>query len=350
MRRKWKILGTALALLAALTAWAAWSWFPSAKGPAYSFVLDWGSPGSGPGEFREPIGIAVAGDEVFVSDAGNNRIQVFDLNGRFLRSFGHEGDDLGQLSRPMHMDVRDGKLYVAEYLNDRIQVFSLEGEPLAAIGRPGSGPGEFDAPGGVAVDTEGNLYVADFYNHRVQLLRPDGSFIRQWGTTGEKGLRAGRFNYPTDVALFPDGSLLVADAYNDRVQVFDPDGAFARKWGGPLALNVSGSAHGWFKVATGVTVDETGNVFVVDFYNHRVQRFTQEGRFLVSVGVKGISPRQSATRPAATQPATRPAVQPASSHHGGRFDRPTDVAVDDKGNLYIVDFGNNRIQKFAPVH
>ena len=63
--------------------------------------------------------------------------------------------------------------------------------------------------GGVAGN--GNLYVADFYNQRVQCLRPDGTFVRQWGTTGKVGIGVGTFNYPTDVAIGPKGTLYVAD-------------------------------------------------------------------------------------------------------------------------------------------
>jgi predicted methyltransferase len=62
-------------------------------------------------------------------------------------------------------------------------------------------------PGGGAVAAKGDLYVADFYNHRVQCLRPGGTFVRLWGTTGKVGIGAGAFNYPTDVALGPKGTL-----------------------------------------------------------------------------------------------------------------------------------------------
>lgn len=228
---------------------------------------------------------------------------------------------MGELNRPMHIDIHDGKLYVAEYLNDRIQVFSMRGESISVIGSPGSGPGEFDAPAGVVVDAEGRLYVADFYNHRVQILERNGRFIQQIGSTGVKGFRLGKFNYPTDVSLLPDGKLVVADAYNDRVQIFNADGYFIRKRGGPFASNISGSYNGWFKTATAVHVGPEGNIFVADFFNNRIQKFTPKGVFLVAFGEKGAGP--------------------------GQFDRPIDMAVDESGNIYVVDFGNNRIQKFT---
>ena len=70
-------------------------------------------------------------------------------------------------------------------------------------------------------------------------------------------------------------------------------------------------------------MDALGQVFVADFYNHRIQVFTDEGDFLVEFGSQGSAPEE--------------------------FERPTDITVDAKGNIYVVDFGNNRIQKFAPL-
>ena len=144
-------------------------------------------------------------------------------------------------------------------------------------------------PGG-AVAANGELYVADFYNPRLQRLRPDGTFFRQWGTTGKVGIGAGAFNYPTDVALGPNGTLYVADGYNDRIQAFGVDGCFLGKWGGPFAANIWGPFRGWFVTVTGLTVDGAGNVFAADFYNHRVQKFSPDGAFLTAFGDKGEGP------------------------------------------------------------
>ena len=289
---------------------------PSAQEPPYTFVMAWGTPGTGPGQFNDPTGIAVAGKEVFVSDARNGRIQVFDLDGNFKRQF-------GGLVRPMNLAVAGGELYVADYWNDRIQVFGLDGTtPRRTVGSAGSGRGQFNAPGGVAVASNGDLFVADFYNQRVQRLRADGSFVRQWGTTGETGVGAGRFNYPTDAALGPDGTLYVADGYNDRVQAFAPDGEFSHKWGGPFAVNVFGPFNGWFATVTGIAVDRQGNVFVADFYNHRVQKFAADGTFLTAFGEKGSGP--------------------------GRINFAIAVAVADDGAVFVADFANNRVQKWRP--
>ena len=78
--------------------------------PPYSLTLTWGEKGSGPGQFDDPTGIAVTDTEVFVSDARNGRIQVFDHQGHFKREFGTPGDGIGELGRPMNLTIHNDKL------------------------------------------------------------------------------------------------------------------------------------------------------------------------------------------------------------------------------------------------
>ena len=307
-----------LAVIFIVIGWLAF--IPSAKEPDYEMSAMWGEKGTGPGQFDDPTGIAISGDEVFVADSRNNRIQVFNLDGKFLRTFGTAGDKAGQLGRPMNLTIVGDELYVPEYFNDRIQVFSLQGKSKRIIGKAGSGPGEFNAPGGVGIARDGKLYVADFYNHRIQILDRDGSFISQLGTTGKAGIWASQFGYPTDVAVSGNGKVYVADGYNDRIQVFKSGGEFLSKWGGPFAMNIFGPFKGWFATVTSVMTDKKGNVYAADFYNHRIQKFTLEGGFLTSFGTKGSAKAQ--------------------------FFHPIATAVAADGSVYVADFGNNRIQKW----
>lgn len=295
---------------------------PSDQEPGYEFVKAWGEKGQEAGQFDDPTGIAVTANEVFISDARNGRIQVFDFDGNFRRAFGQPGEAPGELGRPMNLAIHKQELYVPEYFNDRIQIFSLDGTPLRSIGAAGDSPGQFNGPGGVAVAANGDLLVADFYNQRVQHLRSDGSFIAQWGRTGKKGIRAGEFNYPTDVALGSGGNFYVADGYNDRVQVFSMTGTFLRKWGGPFALNIKGPFNGWFATVSSIAISPDGNVFVTDFFNHRIQKFDARGRFLTAFGETGNGP--------------------------GQFDRPLGVAVAADGTVFVADLGNNRIHIWRP--
>lgn len=305
------------ALLAALL-WTGCQ--PSApEAPAYQFAQSWGGPGTDPGQFREPIGIDVAGGEVFVSEAGNRRVQVFDRGGRALRQIGPALTGGDTLQRPMHIAVSGSTLYVPDFFADRVHVFSLDGNHQRAFDGSSAQAG-FDAPGGVAVDPAGRLYVADFYHHRVLRFHEDGAFDRQWGVTDSTGPAPGRFTYPTDVALLPDGGFVVADAYNHRIQRFDADGNFA--WMRPEDQNWADSTNGTFNVATAVATGPGGHIFVADFYNHRIQQFTPDGQFAGALGKKGPG--------------------------DGQFERPVDVAFGPDGRLFVVDFGNDRVQTFAP--
>jgi len=323
MKSVGKWLGYTVLFLLALIALLVWAggginW---SQEPPYSLVHTWGEKGSGPGQFNDPTGIAVTDTEVFVSDARNGRIQVFDHEGTFRRAFGSPGDGIGELGRPMNLTIQGKKLYVPEYMNDRIQVFSLAGELLEIIGGPGNGPGQFNAPGGVAVADNGDLFVADFYNHRVQHLRADGSFVRQWGTTGETGKGAGEYTYPTDVTFADNGTVYVADGYGNRVQVFDAGGDFLHKWGGPFALGLYGPFKGWFTTATSIAVGPEGNVVVADFYNDRIQKFTADGAYLTAFGSESENPGHTAMA----------------------------VAIESNGTVWSVNFADNRVEKWEPV-
>lgn len=296
-RAGWLIGGLAVVLVVVGAIVATVLGSRAAAPSSYHLVASWGGAGTADGQFEDPIGIAVAEGKVYVADARNHRVQVFNLNGKFLAAIGHGDTGSGAIGRAMNIAIANGKLYVADYWNDDIVVFSVEGTPLQTIGHSGSRPGQLKAPSGVAVLPDGNLVVADFYNQRIQELRPDGTFVRQWGGTGKKGyVHAGFFNYPTDVTTDARGNIYVADGYNDRIQVFGADGRFLRMWGGlfglhlPASINFLGGLHGWFRTPTAVAIGPSGNVFVADEENDRIQKFTPTGKFLTAFGTPPHGP------------------------------------------------------------
>ncbi len=298
---------------------ASCAWFPDRQEPAYEMSGSWGGQGTKLGQFNDPNGIAVTEERVFVADSRNHRIQVFTRSGDFVAQW-----PVPDEGRPMNIDVAGGRLYAADYWNDVIRVYALDsGELLDSIGGPGSRPGEFNSPGGVAVGPDGHLFVADFLNQRVQELEADGTFVRQWGTTGEKGyFSGGGFNYPIDVAVAADGTLFVADGFNDRIQVFGPHGAFLRKWGGPFAINIRGDRFGWFRIPVSVALGpDEQTVFVADQENNRVQKFTRDGEFLTAFG---------------------------TPHDGAGYTESA-VAVADDGTLYTVNLIDNKVEIWQPA-
>ncbi len=129
-----------------------------------TFSSDFGSRGSGNGQFISPWD--VASDRcgcVYVADAGNHRVQVFTPNGGYLRQFGKEGSGNGELCGPVGICVdSDDRVYVGEDGNGRVSVFTCDGVFLKSFGSEGSRPGQFDTLFGIAVDQYGVVYVSGY--------------------------------------------------------------------------------------------------------------------------------------------------------------------------------------------
>ncbi len=141
--------------------------------PEGAFLLQWGSFGEEPGQFRRPQNLALDHlDQVWVADACNHRIQIFDNQGRFIRMFGGRGDGVGELYYPYDLVLdEEGHVFVCEYGNHRIQKFAIDGRPIAVWGSQGRGEGELFNPWAIVRDTHGCLHVLDSNNHRVQRVR-----------------------------------------------------------------------------------------------------------------------------------------------------------------------------------
>jgi sugar lactone lactonase YvrE len=283
--------------------------------PEGQFIAKWGSQGSDDGLFINPSGAAIdASGNVYVVDTGNYRIQKFTPEGQFIAKWGSQGSGDGEfdLSKGIAIDV-NGNVYVADTLNERIQKFTQDGQFITKWGGPGPGDGEFHCPEGIAIDASGNVYIANVCaNWRIQKFTPDGQFIASWGTGSEGD---GEFIEPEGIAADASGNVYVTD-WGRRIQKFTPDGQFITKWGEP------GPGDGEFSGLRSIAIDASGNVYVTESGNNRVQKFTPEGQFITKWGSEGSG--------------------------NGEFIEPRGITADASGNIYVVDAGNNRIQKFTP--
>jgi streptogramin lyase len=251
-------------------------------------VTTWGSAGSANGQFKGPGGIAVDGrGNVYVADSGNDRVESFTSTGILSNGWGGTGSGDGQFSYPRGVAVdASGNVFVADVGNDRIQKFTSSGTFLTTWGNQGSGDGQFDLPIDVAVDDAGNVFVADEANKRIQKFNDAGTFVTKWGSPGSGD---GQFSYLLGIAVDASGNVFVADTGNDRIQKFDNTGAFLTKWGS------TGSEDGQFYHPSSVAVDRNGNVFVTDtagsgnsvIGNSRIQEFTDSGTFVRKWGCPG---------------------------------------------------------------
>src|SRR5262249_52614527 len=126
-----------------------------------TFILKWGGPGAGDGQFYVS-GVAVgASGNVYVADLYNHRIQKFDSNGNFLAKWGTFGSGDGEFYYPYDVATDpSGNVYVVDANNHRIQKFDQNGNFLTKWGSHGSGDGEFNFPLSITVDGSGMVYVA----------------------------------------------------------------------------------------------------------------------------------------------------------------------------------------------
>ena len=125
---------------------------------AGKFIKSWGGKGSGPGQFQVAHGIAIDGKGlVWVADRENQRIQVFDQDGKFVREVKYKG-------LPCSLDIGRQYMYMVNGFAGQVLRLDLDGKVLAAMGKPGKGPGEFGEAHMIAVNQKGEIYVADSVN------------------------------------------------------------------------------------------------------------------------------------------------------------------------------------------
>ncbi|MDM8566328.1 6-bladed beta-propeller [Candidatus Halobeggiatoa sp. HSG11] len=215
--------------------------------------------------FEKPEGIAVDPEgNILVSDYAIGYIKKFDKQYRYLSSFSDFGTEPGENMEAEFMDIAYGLLYMADAGNNRINVFDLKGNFKFDFGSKGSGPAQMKRPEAAKVDSQGNIWVSDLGNNRIQLYSKDGKFLQQWG---EKGSAEGQFRKPTGIALDQYDNIYVGEVHNDRVQVFDKHFNFITMWG------KFGNKIGEFGNIHGIIVDERGYVYVDDTANNRIQVF-----------------------------------------------------------------------------
>ncbi|XP_078581783.1 uncharacterized protein LOC144865109 [Branchiostoma floridae x Branchiostoma japonicum] len=233
--------------------------------------LSFGGYGSGTGQFRGPSGVTVSDEgEIFVADKGNQRIQVFTLQGTFVRQFPTVVSG-GQEMSPYDVAMDgEGNLWVvgeAKSADFAVQ-YNKQGRVLRKVDLQKTGRGR-----GVAVDTRRNHIlitqttgqsVSDVHG-KVLVFRPDGIRV---GTLS----RQQRMKYPWYVTVDGEGNIAVSDLKNHCVYVYTRDGQF--QFGG------EGSGEGQLNEPHGICTDRAGNIVIADNRNRRVEMFDKTGKFL----------------------------------------------------------------------
>ncbi len=270
------------------------------------------------------VGLDGAGNLWVVEGAGA-RAMKYTTDGTFLMSIGTAGftaiADETHFASPRDVSIDSaGNVWVTDMGSNRVVKFDPAGNYLTQLGinwEGGSDNAHFNGPVGVAFDSAGNIYVSDFYNHRVQVFDSTGFYSTTIGVTGESGSDNAHFNTPNHISIDASDNLYVVDERNHRVQIFDGSHNYVATLG---VSGVPGSDNDHFSYPRGVAVD-TDRIYVSEG-NHRVQIFDRATHaYQATLGTGGGSGDYE-------------------------FDWPTDVAVDSAGNIYVADVLNRRVQKF----
>lgn len=307
-----------------------------------------------------PVGIALNGDgDLFIADRGNQRIRRVDAGTGFIATVagtgnrGYSGDPgpatEADLSDPAAVAVDlDGNLLIADSGNHRIrrvnqatgQIETIAGNGLPGFGGDG-GPAieaSFANPTWLTVDAAGDLVVTDTTNHRVRRISAGivstvaGS--GDLGSEGDGGPAVGASMGPAGIVIDPDGNLLVADGFGRRVRRVDASTAvivaFAGNGGAGSATGDGGPAlPALLAEPSSLALAGNADLFIADRGDNRVRRVERTTGIITTVAGNGTSP---------------------SSGDGGQatdagFNGPTGLAVDEGGNLFVVDQGAHKIRR-----
>lgn len=227
---------------------------------------------------------------------------------------------------------KDGVIFVANRTSTRITKATLDQEFITEFGRGGDGEGQFTYLTAVALDKDRNVYTADEWLNRITVFDNDGNFIKLWGEAGEGD---GQLNGPSGMAFDADDNVWIVNSFNSRIQKFTRDGKYLSGFG------TKGDGAGDLDMPWGITVDNNGDIYVADWNNHRVQKFDTAGNHLITFGsgVKTGVATDGGTPYSHAFEAHIP-INPRDLNH------PTGVAVDGDGDVYVVDWMNERIVIF----
>lgn len=281
--------------------------------------------------FDRPMGAAFGNDgQIYVADSGNNRIVVFDKNGRYLVQFGGLGVAKpapggtyswgpGRLNYPTDIAIdEDGNLYVADFRNDQIQVFDETGrflrvfpDPNKKVGKGGSGQGGTGIAATSVCVRDGRVYVTDKY--QVLVFTTGGKLLNQFG---KPGMGAADLNHPNGIAVMPSSAMVVSDSNNNRVVGLSPFGKPLWTLGQPSAFDLT-EVVDVFQLPRGITLASNGNLVFADSLGCQLIEISPNGALLNALGQRGDAP--------------------------GEFNFPTDVAAAGD-RLVVTEKGNNRVQ------
>jgi serine/threonine-protein kinase len=233
--------------------------------------------------------------------------------------------------------TNDGTIYVTDAGNSRIrkiaagEVSNFAGSNLGFVN--GNGPAaQFKYPFSITADANGNIYSSDARDSRVRKLTVAAN-VSTYAGTDEEGFKDGaiaiaRFGEEIRVVSDAEGNIYIADSQNNRIRKISVSGTVSTIAGSDTAGFKDGSGEkAQFDFPDGIAIDKQGNLYVADGGNYRIRKITPNGQVSTFAGRSEFGFADGDVNTA-------------------RFDYPTDMVIDNDGNLYVIDV--SRIRKISP--
>lgn len=287
-----------------------WS-LPEAAGLHETYSTQFGSAGSGPGQFEYAAAPAVTPQgHLLVTDDTTNLIQEFSSQGKYLASYGGTGETAGKFEGATGIAVNQatGDMYVGDCGAHSIQELGPKGEYIRSLTSS-----HLQCPGQITIDGAGNVWTADMSADQVEEFSETGSFLHAYG---EKGTGNLQFNEPIGIT-YANKDLYVADTANNRIQIMSTTGSYVGQFGS------QGTQGGEFERPEGLAADAAGDVFVLDSGNNRIQELSPSNKYIQSIGTHGIAE--------------------------GQLNGPQGIAVTAADDIYVTDAQNHRVEKWIPA-
>ncbi len=316
------------------------------------------TPGSTDGStaalFNAPSGIALdSANNLYVADTSNNTVRkispagtVSTLAGLAGRSSSTDGKGAEARFEEPYAVATDGTyVYVADHTDHTVRKISADGTVTTLAGKAGSfgatdatgANARFNAPMGIAADSSGTVYVADTGNASVRKISAAGVVTTLAGTSGAKGSTdatgsAARFSAPAGVAVDGAGNVYVVDSEASTLRKITTGGEVTTLAGRAFANGFTdgNGTSARFSVPYDVTVDVSGNLYVIDRNNHAIRKVTPAGVVTTLAGSGSMGYANGNGRAAL-------------------FKFPSGLAVDASGFVYVADTDNQVIRKIDPT-
>ena len=231
-------------------------------------------------------------------------------------------------------------LFISDQSNHKIRKISPEGivSTFAGTGAIGAEDGigsnaSFYYPAGMAVDGVDNVYVADYGNNKIRKITPEG-IVSTFAGTGIAGAAEGltteaEFNGVTGVAVDSDGNVYAADYYNNKIRKIDPLGNVTTLAGsGTIGSDDGFGSSASFYYPAIVAIDANNSLFVTDEENHKIRKISTAGEVSTYAGAGTLGSNEGIATTA-------------------QFNYPTGVTIDANENVFVCDYGNNKIRKIS---